>query len=59
MIGQAKERGVDNAVYKTLLESTKAIPWQIDWATKRFSYIGPQIESLLGLTPDSRQTVDD
>jgi hypothetical protein len=22
---------VDGAVYKTLLESTKAIPWKIDW----------------------------
>ena len=31
-----------------LLESTNAIPWVIDWATKEFSYIGPQIEKLLG-----------
>ena len=23
----------DSAVYKTLLESTKAIPWKIDWGT--------------------------
>ncbi|MCA0202538.1 MAG: hypothetical protein LCH56_17215, partial [Proteobacteria bacterium] len=36
------------AVYKTLLESTKAIPWKIDWATMKFAYIGPQIEPLLG-----------
>ena len=28
----------DNRVYKTLLESTKAIPWRIDWATMKFSY---------------------
>jgi len=27
------EGGAQAAVYKTLLESTKAIPWQIDWAT--------------------------
>ena len=35
-------------VYKTLLESTRAIPWKIDWASMRFAYIGPQIEQLLG-----------
>jgi diguanylate cyclase (GGDEF)-like protein/PAS domain S-box-containing protein len=49
----------DDKVYKTLLESTKAIPWKIDWATKRFSYVGPQIEDLLGWTPQSWETVQD
>ena len=49
----------DDAVYKTLLESTKAIPWKIDWSTMKFSYIGPQIEALLGWTPESWQTVED
>lgn len=49
----------DNDIYKTLLESTKAIPWKIDWASKQFSYIGPQIEPLLGWTPDSWQSVED
>ena len=28
----------DSDVYKTLLESTKAIPWRIDWQTMTFSY---------------------
>lgn len=50
---------VDSTVYKTLLESTKAIPWRIDWATKRFTYIGPQIEGLLGWAPDSWVGVED
>lgn len=50
---------VDSAVYKTLLESTKAIPWKIDWSTMRFAYIGPQIEALLGWTPASWVTVQD
>ena len=50
---------VDGAVYKTLLESTRAIPWKIDWATMRFAYIGPQIEALLGWSPDSWMTVED
>jgi hypothetical protein len=34
----------DRDVYQTLLESTRAIPWRIDWKTMTFSYIGPQIE---------------
>ncbi|RJG01691.1 sensor domain-containing diguanylate cyclase [Noviherbaspirillum sedimenti] len=46
-------------VYKTLLESTKAIPWKIDWSTMRFAYIGPQIESLLGWSPKSWVSVQD
>ncbi|MEO7065467.1 MAG: sensor domain-containing diguanylate cyclase [Rhodanobacter sp.] len=50
---------IDSAVYKTLLESTKAIPWKIDWATKQFGYIGPQIEALLGWTLASWVTVQD
>jgi diguanylate cyclase (GGDEF)-like protein/PAS domain S-box-containing protein len=45
--------------YKTLLESTKAIPWKIEWATMRFAYIGPQIEALLGWSADSWLSVDD
>ena len=50
---------LDASTYKTLLESTKAIPWRIDWKTMRFTYIGPQIEPLLGWTQASWQTVDD
>lgn len=49
----------DSAVYRTLLESTKAIPWKIDWATMKFAYIGPQIEALLGWSADSWVTVED
>jgi diguanylate cyclase (GGDEF)-like protein/PAS domain S-box-containing protein len=49
----------DSAVYRTLLESTKAIPWKIDWATMEFVYIGPQIEALLGWAPSSWKNVND
>ncbi|MGV8917874.1 MAG: sensor domain-containing diguanylate cyclase [Pseudomonas sp.] len=49
----------DNTVYKTLLESTKAIPWRIDWKSMTFSYIGPQIETLLGWQQDSWLGVND
>ncbi len=52
-------QGSDAAVYKTLLESTKAIPWRIDWKTMQFTYIGPQIQELLGWTPESWMTVND
>ena len=46
-------------VYKTLLESTKAIPWAIDWETKAFEYIGPQIEAVLGWPQDSWRTAQE
>ncbi len=49
----------DPGVYRTLLESTRAIPWRIDWATMRFTYIGPQIEELLGWSPSSWLSVSD
>lgn len=49
----------ESAVYRTLLESTKAIPWKIDWATMKFAYIGPQIESLLGWSRESWVSVED
>src|SRR3569832_2496506 len=59
MTDSSKDTEIDSAVYKTLLESTKAIPWKIDWHTMRFAYIGPQIESLLGWSPASWVTVKD
>ena len=49
----------NDMVYKTLLESTLAIPWSIDWASKKFSYIGPQIEKVLGWKQDSWVSVED
>ena len=49
----------ESMVYKTLLESTKAIPWRIQWDSLSFSYIGPQIEHLLGWAPDSWVSVQD
>lgn len=49
----------DVDVYKTLLESTKAIPWKIDWKTMSFAYIGPQIEELLGWEPASWVSAND
>ncbi len=59
MAEQTKGAGVDDAFYRTLLESTRAIPWKIDWASKRFAYVGPQIEALLGWRADSWVSVQD
>lgn len=55
----AAEMESDSAVYKTLLESTKAIPWKIDWKSMSFSYVGPQIEALLGWEAGSWISVED
>lgn len=49
----------ESDVHKALLESTKAIPWKLDWKTLTFSYIGPQIEQLLGWEPSSWVSVND
>lgn len=53
------ENNDDWGVYKTLLESTHAIPWKINWSTMRFDYIGPQIEKLLGWPRDSWLSAQD
>lgn len=59
MTDPTDDLNADNGVYKTLLESTKAIPWKIDWKTMRFAYIGPQIEALLGWSPASWESAED
>lgn len=46
-------------IYRDLLESTKAIPWKIDWASQRYVYVGPQIEQLLGWKAEDWGTVQD
>ncbi len=37
--------------YRTLVESTHSIPWQLDCATWGFVYVGPQSAALLGCAP--------
>jgi diguanylate cyclase (GGDEF)-like protein/PAS domain S-box-containing protein len=59
MADNTQSMAPDSDVYKTLLESTNAIPWKIDWKTLQFSYIGPQIEALLGWEPSSWVSVND
>lgn len=55
----AKTVEMDSTFYKTLLESTQAIPWKIDWKTMSFAYVGPQIEKLLGWAPSSWVSAQD
>lgn len=59
MSNSRTEMDSDSEVYKTLLESTRAIPWKIDWPTLAFTYIGPQIEQVLGWPRDSWLSVND
>lgn len=56
---QSDDLAQDDSLYKTLLESTKAIPWKIDWETLTFAYIGPQIEELLGWKRESWMGIND
>lgn len=44
---------------KRQIETLPAIPWKVDWRTKRFIYIGPQIELLLGWPRESWGTLGD
>lgn len=45
--------------YKQIIESLPAIPWILDWSTKSFTYVGPQIELLLGWPRESWRTAQD
>lgn len=37
-----------NILYKRLLESSQAIPWEYNIAERRLTYVGPQAEKILG-----------
>ncbi len=38
----------NEAHYRQLVESTTAIPWELDLSTRLFTYVGPQAVSVLG-----------
>jgi PAS domain S-box-containing protein len=42
----------NNERLQRLVESTEAIPWEADAKTWRFTYVGPQVEKLLGYPLD-------
>jgi len=58
-VAHGQDVAEDAGVYRTLLESTNAIPWKLDWPGLGFAYIGPQIETLLGWAPESWKSVED
>ena len=46
IIRESRER------YKNLLETSNAIPWELDLSTWKFTYVGPQVTELLGFTQE-------
>lgn len=53
MSGYDKDNPVDSGrQYQRLLESTRAVPWEVDLSTWCFTYVGPQIEDILGYSPE-------
>ena len=45
-IAKSKEKTVSDEELQNLIVSTSAIPWKVDVATLKFTYIGSQIENL-------------
>lgn len=39
-------------LYRELVETTSAIPWELDIETRRFTYVGPQATDILGYPPE-------
>jgi len=57
VIAEKKNRRYEQEML-VLLESTKAIPWRIDYVTKQFTYMGSQIEQLLGYPAESLSGIE-
>lgn len=49
----------DLSAYDILVKATKATPWHMDWHTLNFTHVGSQIESLLGWSVESWETIED
>jgi len=44
---------------RILLQSTHAVPWRLDLASQKFTYMGPQVQSLLGYPSQSWYELND
>lgn len=44
--------------FRNLLESTSTIPWEMDIASRKFTYMGKQIEQILGYPVESWTDID-
>lgn len=53
------EKRRTEAKFKTLVETTLSIPWQLDFENKRFTYIGSQVKKILGYPVSHFQTLED
>ena len=58
VIGRTHELSESREQYRRLLETTKTIPWEWRPSERRFSYVGPQIQALLGTPPEACLTVE-
>ncbi len=48
VVERTRDLQVSREQYRTLVESTQAIPWEMEPASIRFSYVGPQAVRILG-----------
>jgi len=55
---RTSELAASREQYRSLLETTMAIPWELDLASMRFTYVGPQAETILGHSPSLWLTED-
>ena len=44
--------------FKAMVEFIRAIHWELDLSTNKFTYVSPQIEKILGYTPDRWATFE-
>ncbi len=58
VLERTSELAASREQYRTLVETTLAIPWEMDLASLRFNYVGPQAETILGY-PQSRWLAED
>jgi len=45
---RTREIEIREARFRALAENARAVPWELDLATERFTYVGPQIVDLFG-----------
>jgi len=55
---RTSELAASREQYRSLLETTLAIPWEMEPASLRFTYVGPQAEAILGHSPALWLTAD-
>jgi PAS domain S-box-containing protein len=52
VVERTRELEASREQYRSLVETTRVVPWQWDTTTERFSYVGPQGAALLNCTTD-------